>query len=47
MISEVARHYLARAMEETGENKSKAAKKLGLPNYQTLTNWLVKYGLEQ
>ena len=47
VISEVARHYLARAMEETGENKSKAAKKLGLPNYQTLTNWLVKYGLEQ
>lgn len=46
VISEVARHYLARAMEETGENKSKAAKKLGLPNYQTLTNWLVKYGLE-
>ncbi|MBV5329815.1 MAG: sigma 54-interacting transcriptional regulator [Chlorobium sp.] len=47
VISEVARHYLSRAMEETGENKSKAAKKLGLPNYQTLTNWLVKYGLEQ
>ena len=47
VISEVARHYLARAMEETGENKSKAAKKLGLPNYQTLTNWLVKYGLEE
>ncbi|WP_367618914.1 sigma-54 interaction domain-containing protein [Pelotalea chapellei] len=47
VISEVARHYLARAMEETGENKSKAAKKLGLSNYQTLTNWLVKYGLEQ
>jgi len=45
-ISEVACHYLARAMEESGGNKSKAAKKLGLPNYQTLTNWLVKYGLE-
>lgn len=45
-ISEVACHYLARAMEESGGNKSKAAKKLGLPNYQTLTNWLTKYGLE-
>lgn len=47
VISEVACHYLARAMEESGGNKSKAAKKLGLPNYQTLTNWLVKYGLEE
>lgn len=47
VIGEVARHYLSRAMTEAGGNKSKAAKLLGLPNYQTLTNWLVKYGLEQ
>lgn len=46
VISEVARHYLARGMEESGGNKSKAAKMLGLPNYQTLSNWLAKYGLE-
>ncbi|MFH0782294.1 MAG: sigma-54 dependent transcriptional regulator [Pseudomonadota bacterium] len=46
LISQVARHYLSRVMAETGGNKSKSAKKLGLPNYQTLTNWLVKYGLE-
>jgi transcriptional regulator with PAS, ATPase and Fis domain len=46
VMAEVARHYLERAMSECGENKSKAARMLGLPNYQTLTNWLKKYGLE-
>jgi transcriptional regulator with GAF, ATPase, and Fis domain len=46
VIADVARHYLARAMSEAGGNKSKAAQILGLPNYQTLSNWLKKYGLE-
>jgi transcriptional regulator with PAS, ATPase and Fis domain len=46
VMAEVARHYLQRGMDECGGNKSKAAKILGLPNYQTLTNWLKKYGLE-
>jgi len=46
VISEVARHYLQRGMDECGGNKSKAAKILGLPNYQTLSNWLKKYDLE-
>jgi DNA-binding NtrC family response regulator len=40
-----ARLYLEKAMQETGGNKSKAAKLVGLPNYQTLTNWLEKYGV--
>jgi DNA-binding NtrC family response regulator len=47
VIAEVARHYLQRAMDESAGNKSKAAKMLALPNYQTLTNWLKKYGLEE
>jgi transcriptional regulator with PAS, ATPase and Fis domain len=46
VIAEVAQHYLQRGMDECNSNKSKAAKLLGLPNYQTLTNWLKKYGLE-
>ncbi|MBC7962131.1 MAG: sigma-54-dependent Fis family transcriptional regulator [Steroidobacteraceae bacterium] len=46
VMAEVARHYLERAMSECGDNKSRAAKLLGMPNYQTLTNWLKKYGLE-
>ena len=43
LLSEVAKHYLQRAMTESGRNKSRAAELLGLPSYQTLTNWLAKY----
>jgi transcriptional regulator with PAS, ATPase and Fis domain len=45
IIDSVARHYLKRALEQTGGNKTQAAKLVGLPNYQTLTNWLKKYDL--
>ncbi|MDY7030137.1 MAG: helix-turn-helix domain-containing protein, partial [Spirochaetota bacterium] len=43
---ELMRHYLRRAMEQASGNKTKAAELLGLPNYQTLTNWLKRYGVE-
>lgn len=43
LMSDVARHYLRRAMAETHNNKSEAARLLGLGSYQTLTNWLEKY----
>jgi DNA-binding NtrC family response regulator len=43
LLGEVARHYLSRAMEEAQGNKRKAAELVGLPSYQTLTNWLTKY----
>ncbi|MFT5730214.1 MAG: transcriptional regulator with PAS, ATPase and Fis domain [Desulforhopalus sp.] len=46
IMSNVATHYLKLAMKTTGSNKSKAASLLGISNYQTLTNWLKKYGLE-
>jgi transcriptional regulator with PAS, ATPase and Fis domain len=46
LMSDVARHYLGRAMEEADGNKTLAAKLIGLRSYQTLTNWLKKYGLE-
>jgi transcriptional regulator with PAS, ATPase and Fis domain len=45
IIGEVARHYLERAMKETGGNKSKAAKKLNFKSYQRLDIWLQKYGI--
>ena len=32
-----------RAMAEAGGNKTEAARLVGLPSYQTLTNWLKKY----
>jgi transcriptional regulator with PAS, ATPase and Fis domain len=46
IMKTVAVHYLERAIEKNNGNKTKAAKILGLPSYQTLTNWLRKYGLE-
>lgn len=47
MLDEVARHYLARALDAAHGNKAKATKILGLPNYQTLTNWMKRYGVEK
>lgn len=47
MMADVARHYLERALSEAHNNKSQAAELLKLGSYQTLTNWLKKYGLEQ
>lgn len=47
IISEMARHYLTLAMQTSNGNKTMAAKKLGLPSYQTLSNWLVKYGVAE
>jgi len=45
LISEVAHHYLERAMAQTHGNKSEASRLLGLGSYQTLSNWLQKYGV--
>lgn len=47
VMSEVATHYLQRAMAEAHGNKTEAAKLVGLPSYQTLTNWLKKYGINE
>jgi hypothetical protein len=43
LMHRLASHYLGRAMTLAGGNKTKAAQFLGLPSYQTLTNWLNKY----
>jgi transcriptional regulator with PAS, ATPase and Fis domain len=45
-LGEVVRHYLQRALEEAHGKKTKAASLLGFASYQTLTNWLKKYGVE-
>lgn len=44
LMASVARHYLGRALDETDGNKSRAARLVGLPSYQTFTNWIKKYG---
>ncbi len=46
LMSEVARHYLQRALAQTKGNKTKAAALLGFKSYQTLTNWLARYRVE-
>jgi len=43
LLKGVARHYLDRAMDEAAGNKTKAAELVGLPSYQTLSNWLRRY----
>lgn len=46
LLDEVARHYLSRALTTAHGNKAQATRMLGLPNYQTLSNWMQRYGVE-
>jgi len=46
LLDRVAKHYLERAMSEAQGNKTKAAGLVGLASYQTLTNWLERYGVK-
>ncbi len=46
LMAEVAQHYITRALKHTGGNKSKTSSLLGLNSYQTLKNWLTKYGID-
>ncbi len=46
IMKRVAVHYLERGLLEAHGNKTKAAEILGMPSYQTLTNWLKKYDIE-
>jgi DNA-binding NtrC family response regulator len=46
LLSKVARHYLKLAASESGRNKTEMARLLGLPNYQTLSNWMKRYDLD-
>ena len=43
VLAKVARHYLERAMKESGGNKTKAAKMLNFKSYQRLDVWLKKF----
>jgi DNA-binding NtrC family response regulator len=46
-LSEVARHYLERSLIEAHGVKARATELVGLPNYQTFSNWLKKYELAE
>lgn len=45
VIADISREYIQRALEFTAGNKTQAAQLLGLKNYQTLNNWMEKYGV--
>ncbi|TXS92754.1 sigma-54-dependent Fis family transcriptional regulator [Parahaliea maris] len=47
VIKELKRHYIKKALAETGNNKTKSAEKLGLNNYQTLNKWIEDVGLKE
>jgi DNA-binding NtrC family response regulator len=47
LLAQVARHYLDRSVAEANGNKTEAAKLVGLSSYQTLTNWLKRYGVAE
>jgi DNA-binding NtrC family response regulator len=43
LMEQLAQHYLVRAVDEAHGNKTRAAELVGLPSYQTFTNWMKKY----
>ena len=47
LMTQVARHYIERALDKTRNNKTQASKLLGFSNYQTFTNWMNRYGVER
>lgn len=47
LMAKVAKHYIERTLDHTRGNKTQAARLLGFSNYQTLTNWMNRYGIPQ
>lgn len=45
-LNKIQRHYLRRAMQESGGVKTRAARLLGIPNYQTLDAQLKRLNVE-
>ena len=45
LMDKLAQHYLKKAMDKANGNKTNAARLVGLPNYQTFTNWMKKHKL--
>jgi len=46
IIANISTLYINKALDESGGSKTKAARLLGLKNYQTLNNWIEKYNIK-
>lgn len=46
LLDEISRDYVLRALKQTGDRKTAAAKLLGFANHQTLGNWMKRLGVE-
>ncbi len=46
LMAELARHYIERALAEAQGNKTQAARLVGLASYQTLTDWMKRFGIK-
>ncbi len=46
LLDGIKRKYIAQALTQAAGNKKKAMELSGLPNYQTLSNWMDKLGIQ-
>jgi len=47
LLDDIKRKYITKALAQVAGNKKKATALLGLPNYQTFSNWMDKLGIEE
>jgi transcriptional regulator with PAS, ATPase and Fis domain len=47
LLDDIKRKYITKALAQVAGNKKKAAELLGLPNYQTLSNWMDRLGIKE
>lgn len=47
LLDDIKIKYITKALAQVAGNKKKATALLGLPNYQTLSNWMDKLGIEE
>ena len=47
ILDDIARDLISQAMVKSNQKKTGAAKLLGFDNYQTLSNWMKRLGVEQ
>ncbi len=46
VLDDIKRKYITQALKKTAGNKKETTALLGLPNYQTLSNWMEKLDIQ-